>query len=260
MQDSTPTAETETIRSAFKAPEAMKGYGEEQAPASMINKNDRVIPQEGDDAKKTKSKFARDMARPLSMAELTANLEIDQLDESKIKVKKAWLTEDNHVKIDLANGESISFGRDADGYARITAAPPPDGGPRDATTTIAMAALAAARGWESVSVHGSDEEFRALSFLAISNAGLQMINPPPSHVIDKYRERFQTTLETGVDPVAEAHRQEVKAAADKPAPTSPAGDKPDAQAVKPPAVKAPEQEEQPKARQPVARNRPALRM
>lgn len=260
MQDSAPTAEAEAIRSAFKVPEAMKGYGEEQAPAGMVNKNDRVIPPEDGDTKKSKSKFAKDTARQLSMEELTANLEIAQIDESKIKVKKAWLTEDNRVKIDLANGQSISFGRDAEGYARITAELPPDGGPMDATTTIAMAALAAARGWDSVDVNGNAEDFRALSYLSIHNAGLKMNDPPPMDVVDKYRERFKEALETGVDPVAEAHRREVKAAAEKPDPKSPAGEKSEAQPVKPPAVKTPSEEERPRPKQPAARARSGPRM
>jgi len=66
-------------------------------------------------------------------------------------------------------------------------------------------------------VLSQNEEWRALSFLAIEHVGLKMDDPPPRDVVEKYRDRFETALRTGVDPVAEERRQKAaEAAADKP--------------------------------------------
>ncbi len=210
----------------------------------MVNKQDRVIPQEQDN-NPAKSKFAGNtsIAKQLTAAELNARLNIDGLDESKVKVAEAW-QDGQDTRIKLANGDTIEFGRDSEGYARISL---PPGQPNDVTTMMAMAEMARAKGWKEINVRGG-EEFRALSFFALANAGLAMKDPPPLEVREQYRERFEQTLATGVDPKT-AERQAEKdlaAKAETPVGGSPKSSEPAAKAAEPeadkkprPAVKAP---------------------
>lgn len=207
-------------------------------PDGMVNKDDRIIPQEDADAP-AKSKFAGNtsIAKQLTAAELNARLNIEGFDEKKVDVQKAWQDgQDTNIK--LGNGDIITFGRDAEGYARIAV---PPGQPADVNTMMAMAEIARAKGWKEINVSGG-EEFRALSFFAISNAGLTMINPPPAEIREQYRERFEQTLATGIDPKT-AERQAEKALAA--ASDKPAADKPAA-----PAVKSPDPDELEKKRRP----------
>lgn len=185
----------------------------------MVNRQDRVIP-DANAEKAPKSKFAGNtsIAKQLTAAELNARLNIEELDESKVKVKEA-VQDGQDTRIKLANGDTIEFSRDSEGYARIGV---PPGQPTDVTTMMAMSEIARAKGWKEINVSGS-EEFRALSYFAITNAGIKMLNPPETAVLEQYRERWEQTLATGVDPKA-AERQAQNAltgASDKPvAPTA----------------------------------------
>ena len=200
----------------------------------FVNENDRVIPPQDGERKTSKSKFALDdnTPRQLTSKEINKELGTFELDEEQARIRKAWLF-GNEVKIELANGQTFTCGRDSDGRAYIDA---PKTGPVDATSMIAMAEIARAKGWPSVTVNGKGEEFRALSCLAIEHAGLKMNDAPERAVVEKYRERFETALATGVDPVAEARREQA-AEADKPA--APSGKSPDTEPEKQkrPAVK-----------------------
>lgn len=203
----------------------------------MVNKADRIIPQD-DGGKPAKSKFAGNssIARQLTAAELNARLNIDELDESKVKVKEAW-QDGQDTKIKLDNGDTISFGRDGEGYARIGV---PEGQPADVTTMMAMSEIARAKGWKEINVNGS-EEFRALSYFAITNAGIKMLNPPEAAVLEQYRERFEQTLATGIDPKT-AERQAQNAltgASDKPIAPSAKVTEPEADKKPRPGIKAP---------------------
>jgi hypothetical protein len=210
-----------------------------QKPAEadgMVNKADRVIPQQEAETP-AKSKFAGNssIARQLTAAELNARLNIDELDASKVKVKEAW-QDGQETKIKLDNGDTIQFGRDSDGYAKISV---PEGQPPDVTTMMAMSSLARSKGWKEINVSGG-EEFRALSFFTLANEGIKMLNPPDAAVLEQYRDRFEQTLKTGIDPkTAERQAQNTLiGASDKPiAPTAKIGE-PEADKKPRPSVKA----------------------
>lgn len=226
----------------------------------LVNKADRVIPEPDEEQKTGKSKFAI-THKQLTPQEMNKYLNVDGLDESKVQVKDAWL-KGSDVHIELANGESLIVGRNADGYAQIrhTNSQNPD-----AATMMAMAEIAKAKGWKDIDVTGNSQEFRALSYFAITNAGLIMNNPPNAQVLEEYRERFEQTLKTGVDPVAQERREKAaEAEAKKEAAAAAAAKDPDAEAdvtapaTKEPAAKAPEAKA-PTAAAPETKTRPTVR-
>lgn len=224
-------------------------------PDAMVNKQDRVIPDPDTPAK---SKFAGNtsIAKQLTAAELNARLNIEELDADKVKVKEAW-QDGQDTKIKLANGDTIEFGRDGDGYARISL---PPGQPNDVTTMMAMAELARAKGWKDLNVRGG-EEFRALSFFAITNAGLTMKDPPPPEVLEQYRERFEQTLATGIDPKTAERQAEKDLAAKAEKEATAKADAPVGASTKfsEPAVKAPEPEAEKKPRPAAKAAAPVMR-
>jgi hypothetical protein len=222
MQDgATPTAldVQEPQKPADVAPLQLPKQKEPEADG-MVNKADRIIPQDQGD-KPSKSKFGNtSIAKQLTAAELNARLNVDELDESKIKIKEAW-QDGNDTKIKLANGDTIQFGRDSEGYASIGV---PPGQPADVTTMMSMAEIARAKGWKDLTVSGS-EEFRALSYFVIKNAGLKMNNPPEASVLEQYRDRFEQTLATGIDPVTAERQAQKDLAGVSDKPIAPAGTK-----------------------------------
>ncbi|HYD17633.1 MAG TPA: hypothetical protein VEF76_04045 [Patescibacteria group bacterium] len=160
-------------------------------PAGMINPDERPEPPPPP-AQNTKSKFAGDsVARQLTAQELNNALNIEQLDDSKIKIKEALIDPNRQIEIKLANGDSFHVGRDGDGYTRISV---PDGQPANVETLIAMAAVAKGKGWDSISVRGG-EEFSALSYHVLKDAGIKMLNPPSDEVIERYRPQYEAALQ-----------------------------------------------------------------
>jgi len=179
-------------------------------PNSFVNKNDREDEVDEKTGRK-KSKFVDDdYQASLSVDLLKFKLKASGLDESMLYMNKAW-EEDKKIKIELKNGQTLVSDRDPDGFSRVSAPP----GPADAISLIAMAEIARGKGWPSVTVRGNSEEFRALSFLALQQAGVEMESPPHPHIIEKYRPRFEATLRTGIDPEADHRRREAAAEAEK---------------------------------------------
>lgn len=218
MQDSAVQEVQEPVQEQQAPVETRSPVQKKNEPEnSFVNKDDRASPTADDDENdpktgRKKSKFVEEdyLARPLHGEGLDLALRARGIDENLLHMKKAW-AENDKVKIELMNGQTLFCDRDTDGLGRISAPP----GPADAGSMIAMAEIARAKGWQTVNVRGNSEEFRALSYLAITHAGLQMESPPPPAVVEQYRARFEATLKTGVDPVAQQRREEAAAQAEK---------------------------------------------
>ncbi len=183
---------------------------------AMGSPDERPVPPEPEDDK-AKSKFGSTggMARQLTVQEMNNALNVDGLDAGKVKVEEAWLTKNKDVELKLGNGDSLLVSRDADGYTSIQI---PPGQAANAKTMVAMASIAESKGWKEINVRGGDE-FRAMSYHAITRAGLKMMNPPDAAAIEAVREKFDAQLREPDMPKADI---EVKTVVGGNKPSSPA--------------------------------------
>ncbi|HYD17634.1 MAG TPA: hypothetical protein VEF76_04050 [Patescibacteria group bacterium] len=176
----TPKTNSNFVKPQQAKPDAQAGLqNPEDAP-------DDAAPPEQKAAAKTKFAKPEGGNRILTQEELKEKLKLDAVDYAALRIRDAQLVDDK-VVMRLDNHHTIAYGRDRSGQDFIGTQAD---APFDATTAIAITALAKTKAWDNMVLKGDDEQ-RALLFLATQKAGLTVTDPPPASLVDMYRDKFE---------------------------------------------------------------------